>query len=114
MSEKKLRRRKFLADLLFAGGGLTAAALIAKAAGGPGAEPQVAGVVCPPESLPTPVEPPPEQHVEGDFVEPVPQDPQLGGEPMPPQPEPMIEGKVVMPEPHLKGDVAVPKPECEK
>ncbi|MCA9794125.1 MAG: hypothetical protein KC910_20090, partial [Candidatus Eremiobacteraeota bacterium] len=31
MSEDKIKRRRFLADILFAGGGLTAAAFLAKA-----------------------------------------------------------------------------------
>lgn len=96
MSEKKLRRRKFLADLLFAGGGLTAAALIAKSQGGG----------------PERVEPAPSQ--------PLPAKPEdLPGLVAPPEPEPHIKGKVVAPDPHpeVRGQAVQPskqvKEECE-
>ncbi len=96
MSEKKRNRRKFLADLLFAGGGLTAAALIAKTqSGGEAPAPH------PPEPAP----PPP--------IEPVPQPEAVPGLVAPPAPEPQIEGRVAMPELQRSKGEAVP-PQYQK
>lgn len=56
--KQKKSRRRFMADVLFLGGGLTAAALLAKTKlmdSGLGNPPVTAGVMCPPEDLhPTP------------------------------------------------------------
>jgi len=53
MGEDRIKRRRFLADLLFAGGALTAAALAARAiAAYPPAEPLVMGSSAQPEPIP--------------------------------------------------------------
>ena len=107
MSKDKLQRRKFLADVLFAGGGLTAAALLAKMAtseGGTGCDPGgVPGLVAhpdpdTPDGTATPSHCGPGK-LDGDVQAP---EPQLGGKPMPPQ--------------RLEGDFEAPvhdqKPPC--
>lgn len=101
-------RRRFLADMLFLGGGVTAAALIAKNQTGspPVDHPPLAGAVAPPQDpnafktpCPTPARTPESP-------------PPLPGEPMPPE----VEGEFVLPEdpppppPDIKGDVAPPQP----
>lgn len=103
--KNKRTRRRFLADMLFLGGGVTAAAMIAKSQMGkePTPEPPLAGAVAPPEAVKTPC-PTPAQTTECP--------PPLPGEPMPPE----IEGEFVLPEdppappPDIKGDVAPPQP----
>ena len=86
MSEKKLQRRKFLADLLFAGGGLTAAALIARVSHGGEPEP------IPPEPVVVGTPAPPEP-VPGQMVVP---EPHVKGEAIPP--EPQLDGYITQPE----------------
>lgn len=79
MSEDKIKRRRFLADILFAGGALSAAALLARAAIPQKPDPQPAGAVVCPSPVATP---------------------QLGGEPSPPQPDPAsIRGDFKVPQP---------------
>lgn len=100
MSQEKIHRRRFLADLLFAGGALSAAALLAQGtrtqAGNsrspsptpapplevPPQDVKLGGAVCPPQDRPTPPPPPVRQ-------------PHTAGAPLPPR---------------LEGDVAVPAP----
>lgn len=53
MSEDKTRRRRFLADLLFAGGGLTAAALLAKVGRRPVGQPNPDGLTATPAASPS-------------------------------------------------------------
>ncbi len=104
MSEKKLKRRRFLADLLFAGGGLTAAAFLAKAGLGSddgvsdpiecGPEQPLPGMAAPPKQVPDPP-------------------PSLDGEPAPPaEPEPNLAGNVQIIE--VDGDVAYPEEGCRE
>lgn len=107
-------RRRFLADLLFVGGGLSAAALLAKSKFGStviSPEPDIAGVVAIPEIDATP-------NCDPNLA--------LPGEPVPPKPSetpavhpPDIEGDVELPPPAqtpvkrppaIKGKVAAPKP----
>lgn len=118
--ESKKSRRRFLADMLFVGGGLSAAALLAKSQLGPPAPthpPDIAGAVAVPDSLdrhpPMPGEPAPVQS-------PTPVktcEPAIEGEVEPPA----LDGAVVMPEnieappppkhsPAIKGKVAAPRP----
>lgn len=92
----KRSRRRFLADMLFLGGGITAAALVAKNKfSTPEPDPNVMGAM----EIPTDLKSPP-----------------MPGEPMPPQ----IEGEVEMPEacpspsPAVDGDyVVAPAPPRE-
>ena len=96
MSEEKLRRRKFLADILFAGGGLTAAALLAKVSTSDGA---------------CPLDPDKGQHLPGQAVVDPKNNHPLPGEAMPVEPtEPIhLDGAAVLPEePHVKGEMALP------
>ncbi len=106
MSQEKIRRRRFLADLLFAGGALSAAALLAQSTrhqAAPAATPSPASTpealatpAASPSDCPLPGEPmPPEPHVEGDVA--APREPVLGGKPAMPQPEPHTKGKVALP-----------------
>lgn len=98
-----MNRRRFLADLLFAGGALSAAALLAQSARQQGhtpaasPTPQVANT---PSAHPTPEERPlpgePEPHVKGEVA--VPREPVLGGKPAMPHPEPKTRGRVVLPQ----------------
>lgn len=101
--EDRKKRRQFLADMLFAGGGLAAAALLAK---NYAPQPTVAQATptpsATPSSCPTPEGPYPgemmiEPQVGGKPVA-QPQVP-LGGEPLPPQ----------TPGPHPEGDVVAPQ-----
>ncbi|MCA9794126.1 MAG: hypothetical protein KC910_20095 [Candidatus Eremiobacteraeota bacterium] len=105
MSEDKIKRRRFLADILFAGGGLTAAAFLAKAQFGQPDPPPTD----PPEALATPEcahTPEPDIRAKGEVAPP---------EPLPP--EPAMPGKMKAPEPvelQLDGEVEMPNPrECK-
>lgn len=104
MSEDKIKRRRFLADILFAGGGLTAAAFLAKAQFGQ----------APPTEPPQTCETPstcPSPDIDGNAVPPT--EPHPAGAVAPPQPEePQLEGKVAQPV-QIKGDVAVPDDRLE-
>lgn len=106
-SPSKRSRRRFLADLLFVGGGLSAAALLAKSKFGGEAlppEPVTAGAVAPP--LPEQ----PQEH------------PPMPGEPMPVQPDdpipsctkspaPQPDGSMELPqEPKIEGKMVAPNP----
>ena len=130
MSEDKKSRRRFLADLLFAGGALSAAALAAKASLGPSNSPEASvsphTIAATPEPLQTPVVKPPEPPLPGAMINPSPTfEPALGGKTAPPQPEAMVEGGMRMPDPHpqpntkrrvpkqppnTKGEVVQPSP----
>lgn len=88
----KKSRRRFLADLLFLGGGVTAAALVAKNQISPWKDsPPMAGSVmlAPPEPQPSP-----------DLS---PQSPPMPGEPMPPQ-----NPRSCDPDPNVDGDYSLP------
>lgn len=114
MSEDKLKRRRFLADILFAGGALTAAALLTSEvlAKNPQISPTPGGTKSP---SPTPQNPTGKSTAK-------PPDPHLGGAPMPPRtprtPQPNIKGEAVaprarvtpQPSSRLEGDVAPPRP----
>jgi hypothetical protein len=109
MSQEKVNRRRFLADLLFAGGALSAAALLAQSTrhqAAPATTHSPASPASTPEPLATPAASPsdcplpgeampPEPHVEGDVAPP--REPVLGGKPAMPQPEPHTKGKVALP-----------------
>lgn len=123
MSEDKRSRRRFLADLLFAGGALSAAALAAKSRM---TSPKPIASATPAQASPTPAQvsptpqvqitPPvingPEPPTPGLVAPPIATpEPVLGGKPA--APEPAIPGKMKAPRPHqpvLKGDVAAPLP----
>ena len=96
MSEDKIKRRRFLADLLFAGGVVSAAALLARATQGQSetvASPSPAQTPC----LQNSQAPPPSPILDGDVA----------------IPEPALGGKVAAPQPvrpQIKGDVAMPQP----
>lgn len=90
MSGDKIKRRRFLADLLFAGGAVTAAALLAQAGE---AERK-------PSPSPTPQKTQCPVQLDGDVSLPAsphakPPEPALGGKPMPPQP--MLKGEPMPP-----------------
>lgn len=94
MSEDKMKRRRFLADLLFAGGVISAAALLAKATQPAGPTTLATGTPAPQSASPTP---PPVQ-LDGDVAAPQPPvEPRLGGAVAPPQPQPRIKGDVAPP-----------------
>lgn len=105
--KNKKTRRRFLADMLFLGGGVTAAALLAKTRfAGPGEiPPDVAGAMEMPSDLnPTPCSTPGEN-------------PPMPGEPMPPQIKgesapPAYDGDFEIPEDevHSRGDMIQPPP----
>ena len=107
--KNKRTRRRFLADMLFLGGGVTAAALIARSQlGSQPVEPQVAGDMEVPIADATPC-PAPTQTPDCP--------PPMPGEPVmvpPPVEDPNIAGEVMMPPPEntpaVKGDVAAPPP----
>lgn len=94
MSEDKIKRRRFLADILFAGGAISAAALLAKATQ-MGASPAPVTPPAPPAPQPPPVP------LDGDA-----EIPQVRATR---QPEPVLGGKPMAPQPQVKGDVAVPR-----
>lgn len=106
MSEDKIKRRRFLADILFAGGAVSAAALLARAALPPKPEPQVAGkMMCP-----TPPQQPATPMVRGEAVLP------QSTTPTPvPHDDTVLGGKVQMPQPPTLGGEptlpATPKPD---
>lgn len=90
MNEVKRNRRRFLADILFAGAALSGATFLAQSVQGQPEVPHTAGT----PALPSPTPP----------VEP----PRPGGAPLPPKPtprEPFIPSRV-------GGDVAAPQPNC--
>lgn len=117
MTEKKQQRtrRRFLADLLFVGGGVTAASLVAKnalwdsnpgpVAAGEMAMPQeLAATPCPlptPETPPMPGAPVPIE-TKGDFSAPQPDQPTVKGGYSPPV-RPPTAGKPVAPPPPKDG-----------
>ncbi|MGE0493433.1 MAG: hypothetical protein AB7S38_29765 [Vulcanimicrobiota bacterium] len=109
MSEDKIKRRRFLADVLFAGGGLTAAAFLAKAQFG---QPDPPLVKPSPRETPTCAHPPePDRRGQGEGAPPHPAPPT--------QPEPAVPGKMKAPNPRpielqLEGEVEMPEPrECK-
>ena len=113
MRNKKSRRR-FLADMLFIGGGVTAAALLAKSqlleSTGPSHSPEIAGAMVAPQTdstpkicetprAPLPGEPLPPD-VDGDFALPEEPSVHMKGESIPPtHREPKLGGKPVAPKP---------------
>ncbi|MBX3167298.1 MAG: hypothetical protein KF760_07790 [Candidatus Eremiobacteraeota bacterium] len=91
MSDDKIKRRRFLADLLFAGGALTAAALLAQAGEAekkPSPSPSPPKTSCPPQ-------------LDGDVAMPA--------SPTPKPPEPALGGKPMAPQPMLRGEPMPPK-----
>lgn len=101
MSEKKLKRRKFLADFLFAGGTLTAAAFLAKVSL-EDEPPRPEKTPEPQQCLKTPEPPPLDGAVEppmvkGDVAEPVPPHRPMPGEMAIPKPEAKLAGLVASP-----------------
>lgn len=95
MSEDKIKRRRFLADILFAGGVVSVAAILARAS--QGGEPTTTSHTATPEPhLGGEVEPP---HIKGDVAMPTPDC----------KTEPALGGKPAMPEPAMPGMVAIPK-----
>ncbi len=90
MTDKKRNRRKFIADLLFAGGALTGAAFISKYAGG---------------DSPSPVDPPVKTPMPAGTPAAV--DPKNCGIDQPLPGEAMIDGDVEMPEPQIPDGAAV-------
>lgn len=93
MSGDKIKRRRFLADLLFAGGAVTAAALLAQAGEAerkPSPSPTPQKTQCPPQ-------------LDGDVAIPASPSPQAK------PPEPALGGKPMAPQPMLKGEPAPPR-----
>ena len=117
MKQKKSRRR-FLADMLFIGGGVTAAALLAKSqlldSPDPSRPPDIAGAMVAPQTdstpkvcetprAPLPGEPVPPD-VDGDFALPADNSVHSKGESNPPtHREPKLGGKPVAPKPDGEG-----------
>lgn len=119
--KNKRSRRRFLADMLFVGGGLTAAALLARTQLGEKKittqhPPDVAGAVeptqvCETPNVPLPGEPVPPD-IEGDYAVPDPvhskgdyiQVPQPSTTPTPTHREPKLGGKPVSPEMRREGE----------
>lgn len=106
MSDDKIKRRRFLADLLFAGGAVSAAALLAKVTQTKGQTTVATGSPLPtPACTSTPAgtsTPQPPVQLDGDVAvpqKPVPE-PRLGGAVAPPMPQ----------QPRVKGDAAPPRP----
>ena len=89
MSEDKIKRRRFLADILFAGGAISAAALVAKATQSAASPSPVAQNPVPPGTPTPPATPAVTPSVKA------PPEPQLGG--------------AVAPPVNVKGDVAMPQ-----
>ncbi|MCA9794127.1 MAG: hypothetical protein KC910_20100 [Candidatus Eremiobacteraeota bacterium] len=114
MSEDKIKRRRFLADVLFAGGGLTAAAFLAKAGlDRQQPDPTVAGDIAPPQPANTPVDSPTcsDPDIEGDVAQPMPDQTPCEKPPelVSPKDEPNVAGGLKAPQPEaLPGRVAVP------
>lgn len=113
-------RRRFLADLLFLGGGVTAASLLAKSTlfdGGGQTNSTPEPITNPKEPVvaPSPDTPNPGQMVlpDGDYVE-----PKVECEPTPKvREEPLVEGRRVMPKepiPHPAGAVPLPPPKEQR
>lgn len=100
MSDEKIKRRRFLADILFAGGAISAAALLAKATQGPGRPIPTPTPAC---SQPSPASvATPEVQLDGDIALPQAQPSKT--------PEPALGGKVVQPQsPQVKGDFVQPR-----
>jgi hypothetical protein len=105
-------RRRFLADLLFLGGGLTAAGLLARAQfGQPEPEPQIAGkVAAPPGPGPTPD---PVPRSPGEMVAPPPSSPEIppgaaGGMEIPQAPSAPVCIKTPSAEPNIAGGRRAP------
>jgi len=101
--KNKRTRRRFLADMLFLGGGVTAAAMLAKTQLAPTPpEPVAVGAMEVPVELRTSPTPNPAQSPECP--------PAMKGEPMPVE----VEGEFALPEaecpPDIKGDVQVAPP----
>ncbi|MBS2034265.1 hypothetical protein JST97_04715 [bacterium] len=99
MSGDKINRRRFLADLLFAGGAVTAAALLAQAGEA--------------EKKPSPSDTPkatctsdPNRKLDGDVA--------LPSSPTPSPPEPPLGGKPMAPSPMVKGEVKSPQRQPKK
>lgn len=93
MSGDKINRRRFLADLLFAGGAVTAAALLAQTGDAekkPSPSPTPKATCKSPEGI----------QLDGDVTMPA--------SPTPKPPEPVLGGKPMAPSPMVKGEVAVP------
>jgi hypothetical protein len=90
MSSDKINRRRFLADLLFAGGAVTAAALLA----------QTGDAEKKPSPSPTATCKKDPQQLDGDVAIPPTATPK--------PPEPPLGGKPMAPSPMVKGDVAAP------
>lgn len=113
-------RRRFLADLLFLGGSVTAASLLAKSTflqgdGQTPSRPEPTTTPKEPVVPPSPDTPHPGQMVlpDGDYVE-----PQVECEPTPEVcEEPLVEGRRVMPKetiPHPAGAVPLPPPKEQR
>ncbi len=100
--KNKRTRRRFLADMLFLGGGVTAAAMLAKTQFASPSHPVAAGAMEVPVDLQTSPTPDPAHSPECP--------PPMPGEPMPME----VEGEFVLPEsecpPDIKGDVQVAPP----
>ncbi|MFN8610417.1 MAG: hypothetical protein U0931_22960 [Vulcanimicrobiota bacterium] len=97
MSGDKVNRRRFLADLLFAGGALTAAALLAQT----GEAEKKPSPTATPKATGTPTE-----KLDGDVA--------LPASPTPKPPEPPLGGKPMAPAPMVKGEVSVPRRQPKK
>ena len=91
MSGDKIKRRRFLADLLFAGGAVSAAALLAQAGD---AERK-------PSPSPTPQRTSSPPQLDGDVA--------LPASPSPSTPEPALGGKPMAPQPMVKGEARAPQ-----
>ena len=106
MSGDKIKRRRFLADLLFAGGAVSAAALLAQAGDAerkPSPSPTPQKTQCPPQldgDVAIPASPNPSSS-------PTPPEPVLGGKPMAPQP--MVKGEAKMPQRMVEGEAVPPR-----
>lgn len=91
-----MKRRRFLADILFAGGAISAAALLAKATQPPAAPIQTPTPACSQPPVATP-------QIQLDGAVAMPQA-------LPSKtPEPVLGGKAVQPQPQVKGDFAQPR-----
>lgn len=100
MSGDKINRRRFLADLLFAGGAVTAAALLAQVGE---AEKKPSPTLTPKSTCTSE----PVQQLDGDVALPVSPSPT-------PKPEPPLGGKPMAPRPQIKGEVSIPQKQPKK